>query len=128
MTALTLADEIAWMREQADFLQRNADTLVGSGRLTAETLDRRLALANSIIGRLEQMQDNLPTALKRASVAGTLKTPMALVRLSCGPAFEDVAVLNVGMVLKDRRLLVALTDQIVAKLLAVIRQGLRRPE
>ena len=121
MTTPTIDEQLAWMRELQCFQRRQYGTLVETGRLTRAEAARKMALIDAVIGTLEQHQANLATHLKGASDAGALKTPMALVRISCGPKFEDVAILNADMMLEDSRLRLALMAQLEGKLIGVIK-------
>lgn len=121
MTTPTIDEQLAWMRELQGFQRRQYGMLIETGRMTHAEAARKSALIDAVIGTLEQHQANLATHLKGASDAGTLRTPMALVRISCGPKFEDVAILNADMVVEDSRLRLALMAQLEVKLIGVLK-------
>lgn len=74
-------------------------------------------------GRAEGVND--PTGFRTAKASGTMRSGLAMVRIECGSAYEEIAILNPDLVLEDWPLRAALLSQIEPKLLGVIRAGLK---
>lgn len=122
----TIDDQITWMRELIGFQRRQYGTLVETGRMTEDEAQRKWALCEAVLATLEAARPNAATVITAAGRAGQLKTPTAEIKISCGAAFEHVALMNCALFLTQNGVRSTLMMTLASKLDAVIASGIRR--
>jgi hypothetical protein len=120
----TLDEQIAWADSQAQWLRRQQFTLVETGRMPAEEAAKRLALAEAVAATLKAARPDITHTFRGEAQAGRLTSPHAHVRIECGKAYENVAILNADLVVSHPGWRGPFLAVLEAKVQAVIRQGL----
>ena len=120
----TLDEQIKWVAELAAFSRRQQATFLETGRteLAAEA-GRNWALSEAVVLSLMAGRKDITSLIEADAAAGKLRSPTAVVRISCGAAYENMAILNADL-LASPYWLDAFLKQFSQRLAAVIRQGL----